>query len=219
MTQLDHIQNQIKELERVLADAHTATSHFTRDSGVSCKVSCGACCMKPNAVWSTIAEMLPLAWHLYQTGRLTEMQAHLVKHESSKRCALFQVEDESRGLGRCSVYQHRPLVCRLFGSSARRDKDDTHEVLACQWQHAEHRDRIAAVERAMNLRSEQMPVSQDWSMRLHAAISDETLSESLPINEALREAIARIDFITYYQAPADLVALGAQSLVDQSPSL
>ena len=167
---------------RVLSDTSARAAAFTRAAGLACPVDCGACCRNPR-VTTTSLEMLPAAVMLLASGRAEKLLATLREGgEGGEKlaggvCALFD--------GRCSLYPGRPLVCRLFGSGARRSAHGKREFLGC----ALLREAAdpAAVSEAIDL----APVAGE-SLGALLALDPSDAVRELPINDALRFALERV---------------------------
>jgi hypothetical protein len=98
------------------------------------------------------------------------------------------------GGGMCTQYEHRGLICRLFGFSARTNKYAKREFITCQTiktgQPEAYDDTVRAVESGSVI-----PVINQHYMRLHAIDAD-LAQEFYPINEAIRHAIETV--LHYY---------------------
>ena len=95
----------------------------------------------------------------------------------------------------CSQYQHRGLICRLFGYSARTNKYGARELVTCQIIKTEQTENYEAA-RVKIEKGDPVPVMSQYYMRLHA-IDPDLAQEFFPINEAIRRAI---EVILHYYA-------------------
>jgi len=73
--------------------------YYSQSNKINCPSKCNHCCSNPN-VSATPLEMLPLALHLIKNNQVPT-------NFDSPTC-LFKTD-------KCSVYDNRPTVCRLFG--------------------------------------------------------------------------------------------------------
>ena len=102
----------------------TATGAFQAAAGIACPPGCGKCCTTPT-IEATVAECLPMARRIVARGdgertlaRLSELSAR-----GDHTCVFYAATGGSDWMGRCTEYETRPPICRLFGFSARRRKD------------------------------------------------------------------------------------------------
>jgi Fe-S-cluster containining protein len=170
-------------------DQHTARLGLA--FGLRCPSLCGACCDSPR-VEATVLETLPLAEEIY---RRKEEEALLVALEKKRnqddfKCVLYLPNPGFPGTGRCSYYEFRPLVCRLFGFAFRRNRLGNLEFSACKVMKERPPE---AVHRFENGISETLvtPVYQESFMRI-ASLDPGIGYRCLPINRALREALERL---------------------------
>lgn len=94
--------------------------------------------------------------------------------------------------GRCSAYELRPLVCRLFGFSAVRDKTGRARYSLCKTMKIPN-PAMAHVVSASVDRGLCAPVFSEYSMRL-CGISPSSLAQRHPINTAIRLALEHVLF-------------------------
>ena len=101
-------------------------------SGLSCKPACGDCCLYPD-VHATALEFLPFAYNLLIENKAQDYH-QLLKSQNSddKLCILYSPLQFSRSGGGCTDYSKRGLICRLFGFSAQRKKDDSLSLITCK---------------------------------------------------------------------------------------
>lgn len=101
-----------------------------RETGMHCPPGCGACCINP-AVEVSPLEMLPMAYALLEQGKAESLLDQLNNHPTFA-CPVYESQTDNPKKGRCTQYETRPLLCRLFGVSARRDKYDELEMMLCR---------------------------------------------------------------------------------------
>ncbi len=159
---------------------------FQSWSTLHCKFGCGKCCFKPD-IEATILEFLPFAFHLYQTNQTEEWLEKL--HDEEAICHILNPTQAGAGL--CSQYQHRGLICRLFGYSARTNKYGKKELVTCQIikteQEVAYQDASAKIENG----EKEIPVMNQFYMQLHS-IDMELTRDFFPINVAIRKAIEEV---------------------------
>jgi hypothetical protein len=129
-----------------------------------------------------------MAWSLAERNQLDATLERMEQDrgtQGSTRCPFFTSLGPQRG--RCSEYQDRPTVCRLFGSAARIDRTGRAELALCSVlaNSAEASEAQALVEQA--------PVFSRFGHQLAAL--DQTMGlPLLPIREAMRQALLRVQF-------------------------
>lgn len=119
-------QRVLDVLERLEGDA----ASFSQKAGLGCLADCGHCCTSPD-VTTTVLEMLPLAEHLTQTGQSVEVYQAAQKQNFKGQCVFYHPDKSNPMKGRCSVYELRPGICRLWGFSARTDKKGKKILMTC----------------------------------------------------------------------------------------
>jgi Fe-S-cluster containining protein len=180
----------VDRCEERLVLAAEATEAFSDAHGLHCPTGCGACCLSPE-VECSVAEWGPLVRELVRDGRaeavLTQLHGQLAS--GSSVCVFYAAENEDPRRGRCQVYGLRPMICRLFGFSARRDRDGTPELVSCRVMREHDPAAVAAAAQAVR-DGASAPVMGDLVGAVLADASG-TDGRMLPINEALRVALER----------------------------
>lgn len=177
----------VQRVQKVLKNAALHTTKFCKVSGISCVSDCHHCCLKKDIAASPL-EFLPLAYHLYKEGKAEEYYDKLDQTKEASLCLLFNAFGQQ---GACSAYEHRGLICRLFGYSVNPGKDENHRLVSC---HA-----IRESEAARSLQPKQLqkaPVFRDYYAQL-ASIDFRLAYEQMPINDAIKQALEMV--LRYYQ--------------------
>lgn len=183
------ILEKVKAVEAVFEQLNREVSTFQMWSGMHCVAGCGKCCHKPD-IEATILEFLPFAHYLYTRQQAFEWMDKLAQPKSSL-CAIL---NPGRDGGQCSEYLYRPLICRLFGFSARINKYEKRELMTCQVIKTEqNEDFTKASEKVLN--GEMVPMMTHYYMQLRS-IDFDLSREYFPINEAIKRAIEVI--LQYY---------------------
>jgi len=184
------LEEKVNAVKQVFETLDQQIAGFQSATTLHCKWGCGKCCFKPD-IEATILEFLPFASHLYQIGKAEEWLEKLNESESSI-CHILNPTQASAGL--CSEYEHRGLICRLFGYSARTNKYGKKELITCQiikTEQAEAYEKAAAqIENDLPV-----PVMNQFYMQLHG-IDFELTQTFYPINEAIKRAIETV--LQYY---------------------
>jgi Fe-S-cluster containining protein len=169
-------------------------SDFQESSKLTCPPGCGKCCFKPD-VSCTPYELLPLALHLIENSMAEQILEKAYAH-SHKRCVLLMVSNEENGLGQCLEYKFRPLICRVFGVAARKNKYGEPDLSICFVL-----KEIYPV--AVDVRGSEIQFIEIWKKKLESL--DPRLTEKeIPINQALIIILEKILLIkSFEKAPAN----------------
>jgi len=167
-------------------------TEFQLRSGLRCPTGCGKCCLTPE-VQVTALEMLPLANEMLCKGRADQWLERLSGPFSSGACVLYEVHPAEDAIGHCGYYQWRPVLCRLFGFAAVRDRNGSKKLAVCR--HIRQNNPQGAY--AAMLVGEEAPTFLNYSAEVYNL--DPVLGlQLMPINEALRHAIERIGLVRSY---------------------
>ena len=169
---------------------------FQQEGGLPCISGCGFCCVNPN-IAATPLEFLPLAFDLFSKGLAEEVANQLALEEKPGNCILYRPQSEDQKKGFCGSYPHRGMICRLFGSSARRNnKSGTKELITCKLLKENFRaDYLEATNRINE--GMEIPIAAGWYTRL--ADIDSYLSQQYPINQAILLALESVLRYKFYQ--------------------
>ena len=179
----------VRSVEDVFRDLDSAIATFQSWSTLHCNVGCGKCCFKAD-LEATVLEFLPLAHQLYERG---EALAWLEKMENSQQQYCQILNPLQPGVGLCSEYVFRGLICRLFGYSARTNKYAKRELVTCQIIKSEQ--PLAYQTAQEKIATEPIPVIGDYYMKLRS-IDPELARDFYPVNQAIRRAIETV--LQYY---------------------
>ncbi len=172
--------NQVKKVYAQL-DKHIDT--LQKETGLHCPSGCGMCCKKPDIEASPI-EFLPLALSWFDENSHWE-HYEAIQHEENTLCHVFRPHVTSFG-GLCNAYPYRGLICRLFGYSARINKDEQKEIVTCKILKSEQPNQVAAA----NAAGKKLPVMIHYYSRM--ASIDIQLNDRMPINQAMLKAIESV---------------------------
>lgn len=183
------IVEKVRAVEDVFLELDQQIREFQSRSPLACKSGCGQCCLKPD-IRATILEFLPLAHYLFENDRAVEWLDELEKDTP----AICVMVNPFRGDGLCGEYAYRGLICRLFGSSARRNKYGARDLITCQVIKTEERESYDAA-LAHILQGGDVPMAANYYMKL-SAIDDQMARDLYPINVAIRKALEAV--LNYY---------------------
>ena len=102
----------ITTVQEKLNEISTEVDAILQKTNLKCPTNCGSCCHSPNVEAMPI-EMLPLAMYASEHG---------VSATSSK-CPFFKPAIGDQNKGRCTVYELRPSICRIFPYGHSNDKE------------------------------------------------------------------------------------------------
>jgi uncharacterized protein len=187
MNTLPQKVNQVKRLYKRL-DAEIET--FQKSSTLHCLSGCGECCKKPD-IEATPLEFLPLALQLFDEGKAEEALKE-ISEKTDPLCYVFRPHVTNFG-GLCNEYPNRGLICRLFGFTARRDKEGKAELVTCKLikQH-QNEAYTQALEDIKN--GKKVVIMSDYYSKLSHI--DHTLVDFYPINKAMEKALETV--LHYY---------------------
>lgn len=113
------IYEEYQKIETIYQDLENKQDIFCNTFDVHCKKGCGTCCEHfiPD-IYKMEARYLALG--IIIEGRINEVKNRIEEWpKDSKYCPLYNFDSDYH----CSVYKYRPLICRLFGATASKDKD------------------------------------------------------------------------------------------------
>lgn len=177
------LPQKVQQVKKVYARLDAHIESLQEDSGLRCVSGCGQCCKKPDIEASPV-EFLPLALDWF------DEDVHWEKYEALKNsqdatCFVFRPHVTSFG-GLCNAYPNRGLICRLFGYSARLNKEGKKELVTCKILKDEMPKEIARASSA----KKKLPVMVHYQTRM-AAI-DIQLNDRMHINQAMQKAIETV---------------------------
>lgn len=176
-------------IEQLLTQATQESDAFAKASGLQCKSGCGACCRYPH-METTIAEMMPMAKHLWDTAQADDILTRLEQLPSVSPCAMYQADPVNPDKGHCHAYAYRPGICRLFGFGARVDKNGHKQLVTCKVIKESYPIEIVKAELGINS-GQYAPLISDHTMKVFS-VDPHLGKETLPINYALMKAVERI---------------------------
>ena len=113
------IYQEYLKLESVYKDLDEKQEIFCNAFDVHCKKGCGTCCEHfiPD-IYNVEARFLALG--IIHDDRVEEVRKKIEAFSDNQEyCPLYDFDSDYH----CTVYKYRPLICRLFGATASKDKD------------------------------------------------------------------------------------------------
>ena len=181
----------IEQVEEVFAELDLHIARTTSESGLTCPDYCGKCSRKTDIEASPV-EFMPLAAWLYKTGKVNEFLENL-DNPKHPWCACFDPDAAARGEWGCKYYEHRGLICRLFGFGYRLDRDNKPVLVTCRIIKCTQSGEVTKAGEMAHANPEEMPVFSNYFMRLLAVEPDLAVPQ-MPINQAIRKAIEKLYF-------------------------
>ena len=180
----------IDGIRKIYKDLDADVAHFQQACGFECLKACGHCCENPR-IEITELEMLPIAAALLEQGTAEDFYARAEQQDFKGRCIFFEPELKLGAPGHCGIYEHRPLICRLFSSSGNTDKSGKTRLVVCSL--IKETQAVPFQQAAADVLSGRLaaPVMGHYNMRI-MAVDAELARENLSINSAFKRAIERI---------------------------
>ncbi len=186
--------NVIEQVKEIFQQIDRQTTALQIATGLHCPPDCGRCCENPE-VETTGVEMIPLALELWQRGSAVEWISRSLAVDEKGPCVFYQADPFVSGNGRCSVYQFRPTICRLFAFSTVKNKHGESELAVCV-RHKEIMPEIVAD--AKKAIADGLSAPNFSEVGIQVAMLDPLGSQQLPINQALKLALERVGLIAQF---------------------
>jgi Fe-S-cluster containining protein len=165
------------------AEADRAVARFAEQTGLRCPAGCGACCANSTPMVS-MPEAAAIAEELARRGH-TAATLERARISGERRCALYEGDDRH---GRCTVYDLRPAMCRLYGFAAVR-RAGRNDLAVCRVHAMTIPDEVTAAVAHVDAGGE-VPVLADWAEQ-SAALEDPPRPMML-MNDALLEMLQQV---------------------------
>ena len=187
------IESKVRLIENLFERLDAEISKFQTQTNLNCIAGCGKCCTKPEIEASPL-EFLPWAFQLFLNGEAEKTLIEL-NNTSKSICHIYQpLSLLNNNSGRCTNYQYRGLICRLFGYAANRDKYGQLRLATCTIIKENQNDIYKNAEEAIG-KGLYVPIFTDYYMQLNQ-IDFHLGNTILPINQALKIAIEEV--LNYY---------------------
>ena len=176
-----HIDKSVRAVERLFAQIDQSNKKFLNQVDVRCPQGCNKCC-HGKSVSAAPLEFFPYAYFLYQTNQLEDKYWEF-KGKEGTSCYLVEGDEYSLS-GKCSIYEYRGIICRLFGNSASINKNGEKTYSACSIL----KSQITDQEKFKSVLQKSAPVYSDFYMRLRT-IDNMHGAMLLPINTAILKSM------------------------------
>lgn len=121
----------IAQIKDLFSEVDKKVEELKSLTGACCPDMCGICC-SGTKVESTAIEMMPLAQEIWRKNEAEMWLNKINNAENPGACVFFKADPMVSGNGRCSVYELRPLICRLFGFFTIKDKNGKYVYGSCK---------------------------------------------------------------------------------------
>lgn len=117
------LKQRLQTLSEIYDEANQAVRNFSDDSGLNCSFGCGSCCEDfiPD-ILPVEAAMVAVYLATSQPQRAYQLAALPLEPQlfssNRKGCPLYSQDNPYH----CSVYEARPLICRMFPFASSRNK-------------------------------------------------------------------------------------------------
>ena len=204
--------NRLRELSSQVMDVYQSLSQefsaYQSSQSLNCVEKCGACCNNPDIEVSPL-EMLPLALHLFDTGRAEQAFDELDSY-SGFACKQYQRLSLDGKEGYCGIYEYRPGICRMFGAAGYKTKSGEATLSVCkpikQAVPEKYAAALIAIQPAwgqsnnsdpMSILNSKPPMIAEGRQKL-AQLDYELGDKLIPINDALRYILEKILTLSFY---------------------
>lgn len=183
------MMDKIRKVEQVFKQLDKETERFGKQSNLKCLTNCNLCCMK-KGLEANVLEFLPLAYYLVKNN-LHEAALDLLETnpEHCINLAKSQVPGYTTG---CSNYEHRGMICRLFGFSGIKDKNSKLAVYTCSHMKNEYPQEFKSAMERINAGME-IPMVTDFYYQIYF-IDTHMANDYNPINVSIRKAIEKVAY-------------------------
>ena len=153
-----YVEESFKSLAALYEMVENETSRFCFENSISCGSGCGTCCEHFIPDVTNIEARLVAAYLLFiKADQVALDKLRDFDEQSQGPCPLYDFSNPHH----CTVYEARPLICRLFGACASQDKNGSAVFRRCRYNN----------EKTMPLLlhfSSEVPVMQDFAYSLRS---------------------------------------------------
>lgn len=182
---LKEYQSIANQIGKLYSEMDKENDAFSKTSGLQCVSTCGGVCCQNKSVAVPPADLLPLALEIIKENRSEEVLMKL-NEEQDQACMFYK-------LGKCSVYQNRATLCRLFAFSSVYNKQGQKTLSVCSY-----------IKENQNTEFDQETINKsanivDWSIQVSSLLPNWD-SSCLPFNKALKYALEKVILSTQYES-------------------
>jgi Fe-S-cluster containining protein len=178
-----YTEESFKELVALYDTIEHDTQLFCFENSISCGNGCGTCCEHFIPDVTNTEARLVAAYLLFVKNDLDLLSKLETFDEGSEGpCPLYDFNNPHH----CTVYEARPLICRLFGACASQDKNGTAVFRRCRYNREQTMPLFLRFEK-------EVPVMQDFAYALRSFEREEGNARLLP--EAVVEMVEQLRFL------------------------
>jgi Fe-S-cluster containining protein len=175
----------------LFGEVDDAADQFRILTRIKCPERCGECCTR-SAVETTAIEMMPMALELWRNNEAESCLERIEEAPQGAICVFYKSDPGNHSLGRCTVYEMRPLICRLFGFFTARNKYGKYVYHSCRVIRRKYPEIFENAVRQLS-GIEHQSGTTDYSMRIMGM--DAGLGGKIvPINHAAAVALKKIGY-------------------------
>jgi len=187
-----YMLDKIRKVERVFKQLDKETEKFGKQSNLKCLTNCNLCCLKKD-LEANVLEFLPLANYLVKNN-LHEAALDLLESNPEHCISLSKSQVPGQTAG-CANYDHRGMICRLFGFSGIKDKNSKLADYTCSHMKNEYPDEFKTASERINS-GMKIPLVTDFYYQIYF-IDSNLANDYNPINVSIRKAIEKVAY--YYE--------------------
>lgn len=181
----------LRRLREIYDHIEQSQAEWIAASPFRCPEGCGACCESFEPDILEVEAYFLAAWLLVNQKE----QVPALQYDSDRKGCILADPDNPY---HCTVYQGRPLVCRLFAYSGDRGKDDTVRYRPCKAMKGDYmKNRIGksySERELLDLFGTLPPVMGDLAGEAALLFPDRS-GDRYPLREILPEALAKIQHL------------------------
>jgi Fe-S-cluster containining protein len=173
-------------LHQIYEEIDRAQERWIAQSPYRCPSGCGSCCERFEPDLLDVEALYLAAWMLrHQTQRLDTLDWS----SNPSGCPLYDPHNPHH----CTVYEGRPLVCRLFAFSGDRGKDGSIRYRPCKFMPPVPGAQTGSLDQGTleALYGATPPAMGDLAGQAALLIPDRS-DDRLPLREALQKALAKL---------------------------
>lgn len=184
----------LDQLLAVYSELDALIEEFKNKMQIDCVEKCKKCCGTAGEnIEVSVFEVLPMSIYFWQKGEAEDWLDKLEKATPATPCVLFHNDPLAKS--GCSAYFWRPLLCRLFGFSAKLDKNGKPLIGLCK----ELKQKDVFLEKRVQEKINEaegeaiVPINSHFAQKI-AAINPHLGQQRYSINTALKEALEIVGF-------------------------
>ena len=193
-----NLEEKSLEVRKVFDEFTLESQQFLEGSQLTCLSGCGFCCANPK-VPATVLEFLPFALDMYQQGKAEQVLDLVESKTENDFCIIYKATSEDGEKGFCSDYKNRGLICRVFSSSSRTNKEGNKEIITCKKIKEAKKDLYEKAMVSINNGELGVPSSSGYYTRL-SNIDYALTKDSMPVNQAIKKALELVLTHKFYES-------------------